>query len=92
MGAKPGSTVFSEITLPTGERLDEALLRLRLAAEERGVRIVYLLVAPNGDMGVTGHVFNDEDTIKTLDEFQKFVGRGDGKTERPRPLDPTKTN
>lgn len=92
MGTKPGSTVFSEITLPTGERLDEALLRLRLAAEAKGVRIIYLLVASNGDMALTGHTFNDEDTIKTLDEFQKFVARKDGKPEKPRSLDTSKTN
>jgi hypothetical protein len=92
MAAKPGSTVFSEITLPTGERLDEALLRLRLAAEQRGVRIVYLLVADNGDMGITGHIFNNEDTLKTLDEFVKFVALGDGKPEKPKPINSFKTN
>lgn len=84
--------MFSEIALPTGERLDEALLRLRLAVEARGVRIMYLLVAPNGDMAITGHVFNSEDTIKTLDEFQKFVGRGEGKAESPSHLDDSKAN
>jgi hypothetical protein len=76
--------LFSEILLPSGETLNDAMVKLRVAAEQKGLRMVFLVVDNDHRLCISGHTGNDAETIDLLATFAKWIAYGEAKVEKPK--------
>jgi hypothetical protein len=76
--------LFSEILLPSGETLNDAMVKLRVAAEQKGLRMVFLVVDNDHRLCISGHTGNDAETVDLLATFAKWIAGGGATAERPK--------